>query len=188
MNVFGLRRLEMNDKIVVRIDSEEDIETFKTIAESNGWECGFITRNMLKPLTPKEEPMCFNISSLPSLGWDYISYYESQNFDIITIQEALDMFNVWIPKKGETVLAKFLAKFDYVWEPVVFIAEYDGRYVCKDNLDLYFFDEIKEYPVYYKSRLVTYYKTGTETFELSLTEEQVQQTIEFMKGLKEHDQ
>lgn len=114
---------------------------------------------------------------------DYF-YNERNNFNIITTQEALDIFNIWVPEKGETVLAKF----KHEWEPVVFIAEYDGRYVCKDNLNVYFFDEIKEYPKRCDVVLYVCYKSESQKFELSLTEEQVQQTIEFMKGLKEHDQ
>ena len=180
MDVFGLRRLKMSDKIVVRIDSEESIEKFKGLAETNGWNDKFIIYELYRRrLGVKDNHIGINLSNLPSLNWDRISYYETCEFHIITIQEALDMFDEWIPKKGETVLAKF----KHEWEPVVFIAEYDGRYVCKDNLNVYFFDEIKEYPVHYKSTLVTHYKTGTETFEAYLTEEQVQQTIEFMKGL-----
>lgn len=172
----------MNDKIVVRIDSEEDIEMFKHIAECKGWDGKFLTHDMFKNV--KDYYIGVNLSLLPSLGWDFISHYERNNFDIITIQEALDMFDVWIPKKGETVLAKF----GHEWESVVFIAEYDGRYVCQDNLDVYFFDEIKEYPKRYSVVLCADHETKPKRFELSLTEEQVQQTIDFMKGLQEHDQ
>lgn len=171
----------MINKIAVRIDNEEDLEKFSCICESEGWESSLY---IYRGFNPIEYPIYFNLSSTPSLSWDYIDFYVKNGFDIISIQEALNMFNMWIPKKGETVLAKF----KHEWEPVVFIAEYDGRYVCKDNMNVCFFDEIKEYPKHHNVVLCVDYETESQKFQTSLTEEQVQQTIDFMKGLKENDQ